>query len=88
MKTIMGIISVGVAHPLYQKEVLLEVLTENTGFNGRSTWVRTAEKHELPHELLVFKGGRYDHTEVLPPTMDYVEGWLERPKKKTVSKGV
>ena len=77
-KIIQGTISVGVAHPLYNKTVALEVLSENTGYDGKHTWVRTVDEvlfENMP--LLIYdKTGKFLREEVKPPYSEKCEGWL------------
>lgn len=56
------IFHVGVAHPLYQKEVEAEIISENTGYDKKRTYARTIEKVYYPKDdkgLLVFKNGKF-----------------------------
>lgn len=77
MKTIVGKVSVGVANPIYDKEVELEVVRENTGYDGRQTLVRTVQPvHFTNNVALIYKNGRFLREEPRPDTWEIVEGWL------------
>lgn len=76
IKIIKGKISVGVAHPLYGKEVDLYVLKDNTGYNGKETWVRTVNAVLMPNIALIYKNGKFLREEERPATLEYIEGWL------------
>ena len=79
VKTIKGIISVGKAHPLYNKEIDLYVLDENIGYDNKQTWVRSVEPVVMEHEIFIYdKHGKFLRTEKRPSTMEYIEGWLKK----------
>lgn len=70
-------VSVGVEHPLYNKEIDVEVLRENAGYDGRQTYVRTVD--EVLYEnvpLLHFdKNGKFIGEEIQPPFSEKWEGY-------------
>ena len=56
------IFSVGVKHPLYNREVKAEIISENAGYNGKCIYARTIEPVYYPKDdegLLVFKNGKF-----------------------------
>ena len=71
-KTIVGKITCGIDNPLLNKEVELEILLENAGYDSKQTFVRTVEKHLMPcYSLNIITGEEKRKTE-----MQYYEGWL------------
>lgn len=70
-------ISVGVDHPLYNKVVRCEVLADNTGFDGRQTYVRTVDEVVFDNlkALRFDKKGRFVKYELLPPRYEKVEAF-------------
>jgi len=74
---IKGMISVGTEHPLYNKVVDLEVIRDNTGFDGRQTYVRTINPVLFTDRYsLIYRDGRFAGTKSLPDIEEHVEGWL------------
>lgn len=78
MKNIItGKISVGEAHPLYNKTVALYVVNDRCGYDGKQTYVKTVDKVTFTNQIaFVFKNGRMTGIKDLPDTEEYVEGWL------------
>ena len=72
-------VSVGVAHPLYNKIVKCEVLVENTGFDGRQTYVRTVDEVLYDNIPLLYydKNGRFIKEEIAPPRLEKWEGYAQ-----------
>ena len=61
MKIRKVIFSVGIKHPLYEKAVEAEILTENGGYNGKSIYAKAIEPVNFPRDekgLLVFRDGK------------------------------
>lgn len=55
------IFSVGTKHPLYNKEVEAEIISESSGYNGKCVYAKTVEPVYHPKNdkgLLVFKNGK------------------------------
>lgn len=70
-------VAVGVDHPLYNKEVEVEVLFENTGYDRRQIYVRTIEEviyNNIP--LLVYDSkGCFVREEKAPTIKEKWEGY-------------
>lgn len=70
------IFSVGVAHPLYNKEVEAEIISENMGYNGKCVYARTIKPVYYPRNekgILVYN----KHGKLIgyKPTEAYEEIW-------------
>lgn len=76
-KIIITKVSVGVAHPLYNKEVEVEVLNDHTGYDGKQTYVRTIKEvlyKDMP--ILIYdKNGKFLREEKKPPYYEKWEGY-------------
>lgn len=66
MKTKMNIkkvvFSVGVNHPLYNKEVEAEIISEHTGYDGNQVYARTVKPVYWPEDekgILVYEHGKF-----------------------------
>jgi hypothetical protein len=70
----MGQINTGVANPIYNQTVELEIVTEGTGYDGRRTWVRTIEKYPIQHCLINTKTNQITKEWI---EENYIEGWLK-----------
>lgn len=78
MKNIIkGKIYVGIAHPLYEKEVSLIVLADECGYDRRQTYVRTVDKVKFTNRTAFrFENGKNVGEVALPDIEEYVEGYL------------
>ena len=75
---IRGMISVGEAHPLYNKETDLIVLCPNTGYDRKQTYVRSKKKVLFSgRHANVFADGRFIRTVPVPDIFEYAEGFLK-----------
>lgn len=70
-------VSVGVAHPLYNKEVEVEVLNDHTGYDGKQIYVRTvnAVLYENMPLLIYDKNGKFLREETKAPYSEKWEGY-------------
>lgn len=70
-------VAVGVNHPLYNKIVEVEVLRDNTGFDGRQTYVRTVNEvlYDNIQSLVFDKNGNFIRYEPIPPFSEKWEGY-------------
>lgn len=73
-------VSVGVDHPLYNKVIKCEVLVDNTGFDGKQTYVRTVDEVLFDNlkALRFDKKGKFIDYESIPPRYEKVEAWALR----------
>ena len=72
------IFHVGEAHPLYNKVVDAEIISESAGYNGKSIYARTIEAVEFPENpegSLVFNNGKFIGFETTPAHSSIHEGY-------------
>jgi hypothetical protein len=72
------IFHVGEAHPLYNKVVDAEIISESAGYDRKRIYARTVEPVEFPENpegLLVFKNGKLIGFETSPAHSSVHEGY-------------
>lgn len=77
----MVIFSVGVAHPLYEKAVMAEIISSSCGYDGKQIYAKTVEEVYYPEDkkgILVYdKKGKFIGYEVRPAFSEIWEGYVE-----------
>lgn len=77
------IFNVGVAHPLYNKEVDAEIISENTGYDGRCVYARTIAPVYYPRNeegILLYKNGEFVGYKPSEAHEEIYEGYCELVK--------
>lgn len=88
------IFSVGVKHPLYNKPVLAEVISTESGYDGRQIYAKTVKPvhyREDKHGILCYDANNHFTGYKTRPAFDEIyEGYctIVEPKAKTYSKTV
>lgn len=83
MKKAMVKFSVGVEHPLYNKYVEAEILSENCGYDGKRIYGKTVDEvfwKEDKKGILVYKGDKLIRYETNPAHSKIHEGYIEEIK--------
>lgn len=76
--------SVGVAHPLFDKFVEAEIISENAGYNRSCVYARTIKPvlwEEDKSGIMVFKNGNFVGYETRAAYSEIWEGYVDEIKK-------